>query len=51
MKALIAFPLKNSPTRRSPASSPTAGLILARRSPDSRNSPERKSPISPSFKG
>lgn len=50
IKAVIPFSLKSSPTRRSPASSPTAGLILTRRSPDNRTSPERKSPNSPSFK-
>lgn len=50
IKAVIPFSLKSSPTRKSPVSSPTAGLILTRRSPDNRSSPERKSPCSPSFK-
>ncbi|KAJ8314355.1 hypothetical protein KUTeg_008916 [Tegillarca granosa] len=49
MKAVLQFSLKSSPSK-SPASSPTAIGILSRRSPDYRHSPERKSPISPSFK-
>ncbi|KAK3108298.1 hypothetical protein FSP39_005178 [Pinctada imbricata] len=51
MKAKIPFSLKGSPTRKSPTSSPTFGVItLPRRSPDNRNSPERRSPGSTSPK-
>ena len=45
MKAVKTFTLKGSPTRKSPVCSPTPNAI------GHRNSPERKSPISPSFKG
>lgn len=45
MKAVQPFTLKGSPTRKSPVCSPTPNAI------SHRNSPERKSPISPSFKG
>lgn len=45
MKAVKPFSLKGSPTRKSPVCSPTPIAI------GHRNSPERKSPISPSFKG
>lgn len=44
MKAVKPFTLKGSPTRKSPVPSPTPSAI------GHRNSPERKSPISPSFK-
>ncbi|XP_052095115.1 glucocorticoid-induced transcript 1 protein-like isoform X1 [Mytilus californianus] len=44
MKAVKPFTLKGSPTRKSPVCSPTPIAI------GHRNSPERKSPISPSFK-
>lgn len=44
MKAVKPFTLKGSPTRKSPVCSPTPNAI------GHRNSPERKSPISPSFK-
>lgn len=44
MKAVQPFTLKGSPTRKSPVCSPTPNAI------SHRNSPERKSPISPSFK-
>ncbi|KAL5007879.1 hypothetical protein ScPMuIL_016685 [Solemya velum] len=54
LKAVKPYSLKNSPTRKhSPNSSPTlvwTDKIHKRRSPDSRLSPERRSPISPNLK-
>ncbi|XP_041367236.1 glucocorticoid-induced transcript 1 protein-like [Gigantopelta aegis] len=53
IKAVVAFSLKNgNPSRNNSSASPTQGChkIWPRKSPDSRLSPERKSPASPSLK-